>query len=218
MRGTISYDSFGTILSDSDSTFAVPFGFAGGLHDRDTGLVKFGFRDYDPAIGRWVAKDPIFFAGGDVDLYGYVLNDPVNFVDPSGLFPGATALVTAGVGFAVWVAVNYKLVNDGAPAAVPIPGSSRVGIDWVITGTEYDNLSDVGKHCVMEHEKVHLQGAITEVEPSLRAIKVIEKILADGKWKGKELKQEEITELEVLFILQMGYFKDEIANPSLLAR
>jgi uncharacterized protein RhaS with RHS repeats len=47
--------------------------------------VKFGFRDYDPAIGRWVAKDPIFFAGGDVDLYGYVLGDPVNFVDPKGL-------------------------------------------------------------------------------------------------------------------------------------
>ncbi|MCI5145455.1 MAG: RHS repeat-associated core domain-containing protein, partial [Candidatus Electrothrix sp. AR3] len=80
----ISYDSFGTILSDSNSAFAVPFGFAGGLHDRDTGLVKFGFRDYDPAIGRWVAKDPIFFAGGDVDLYGYVLGDPVNFVDPDG--------------------------------------------------------------------------------------------------------------------------------------
>ncbi len=82
----ISYDSFGTILSDSNPAFAVPFGFAGGLHDRDTGLVKFGFRDYDPAIGRWVAKDPIFFAGGDVNLYGYVLNDPVNLVDPWGLF------------------------------------------------------------------------------------------------------------------------------------
>jgi RHS repeat-associated protein len=82
---TISYDSFGTILSDSNPALAVPFGFAGGLHDRETGLVKFGFRDYDPAIGRWVAKDPIFFAGGDVDLYGYVLGDPVGLVDPSGL-------------------------------------------------------------------------------------------------------------------------------------
>ncbi|CAK8723016.1 hypothetical protein GKODMF_14590 [Candidatus Electrothrix gigas] len=80
----VSYDSFGTMLFDSNPTFAVPFGFAGGLHDRDTGLVKFGFRDYDPAIGRWVAKDPIFFAGGDVDLYGYVLGDPVNLVDPDG--------------------------------------------------------------------------------------------------------------------------------------
>ena len=42
----------------------IPFGFAGGLHDRDTNLVRFGARDYDPSIGRWTAKDPIDFAGG----------------------------------------------------------------------------------------------------------------------------------------------------------
>ena len=60
-------------------------GFAGGLNDRDTGLVRFGYRDYDPDIGRWTAKDPILFAGGDTDLYGYVLNDPINFIDANGL-------------------------------------------------------------------------------------------------------------------------------------
>jgi len=48
--------------------------------------VRFGYRDYDPETGRWTAKDPIGFAGGDTDLYGYCLNDPVNAVDPSGLF------------------------------------------------------------------------------------------------------------------------------------
>ena len=64
----------------------MPFGFAGGLHDRDTGLVRFGFRDYDLDVGRWTAKDPIGFAGGDTDLFGYVLNDPINAVDPWGLW------------------------------------------------------------------------------------------------------------------------------------
>jgi RHS repeat-associated protein len=83
---SIEYDSFGNIINDSDSTFAVPFRFAGGLYDPDTELVRFGFRDYDPDVGRWTAKDPIFFAGGDTDLYGYVLNDPVNAVDPDGLW------------------------------------------------------------------------------------------------------------------------------------
>ena len=81
----ISYDSFGNILEDTNPSFTIPFGFAGGLHDRDTGLVRFGYRDYDPEVGRWTAKDPIGFAGGDTDLYGYVLNDPVNLVDPAGL-------------------------------------------------------------------------------------------------------------------------------------
>jgi len=63
----------------------VPFGFTGGLHDQDTGLVRFGYRDYDPDTGRWTAKDPILFAGGDTDLYGYCLNNPINLIDPGGL-------------------------------------------------------------------------------------------------------------------------------------
>jgi RHS repeat-associated protein len=78
-------DTFGNVINDTDPAFEIPFGFAGGLHDRDTKLVRFGYRDYDPDTGRWMAKDPILFAGGDTDLYGYCLNDPVNWVDPEGL-------------------------------------------------------------------------------------------------------------------------------------
>jgi len=64
----IEYDSFGNILSDSNPSLTIPLGFAGGLHDRDTGLVRFGYRDYLPEIGKWTAKDPIDFAGGDSNL------------------------------------------------------------------------------------------------------------------------------------------------------
>jgi len=62
-----------------------PFGFAGGIYDLETKLTRFGARDYDAEIGRWTAKDPIGFAGGDTNLFGYVLGDPVNWVDPFGL-------------------------------------------------------------------------------------------------------------------------------------
>ncbi len=51
------------------------------MYDRDTKLTHFGFREYDPFTGRWTAKDPILFAGGDTNLYGYVLGDPVGGVD-----------------------------------------------------------------------------------------------------------------------------------------
>ena len=44
----IDYDAFGNILSESKPALVIPFEFAGGLHDRDTGLVRFGYRDYDP--------------------------------------------------------------------------------------------------------------------------------------------------------------------------
>jgi len=81
----IDYDSFGNVILDTDPTFRIPIGFAGGLYDSDTRLVRFGVRDYDPYIGRWTAKDPIDFAGGDLNLFGYVKNDPVNWIDPWGL-------------------------------------------------------------------------------------------------------------------------------------
>ena len=81
----LDYDSFGRVLSDTNPGFQ-PFGFAGGLYDDDTGLVRFGARDYDAYTGRWTAKDPILFGGRQTNLYAYVAGDPVNRVDPSGLF------------------------------------------------------------------------------------------------------------------------------------
>ncbi len=62
-----------------------PFGFAGCLYDVDTKLCHFGAREYDASTGRWLTKDPIGFAGGSTNLYGYVLNDPINWIDPTGL-------------------------------------------------------------------------------------------------------------------------------------
>jgi uncharacterized protein RhaS with RHS repeats len=45
--------------------------------------VRFGARDYDAETGRWTTKDPIRFEGGD-NLYRYVVNSPLVFIDPSG--------------------------------------------------------------------------------------------------------------------------------------
>jgi RHS repeat-associated protein len=54
----LDYDAWGRVLLDT-SPGLQPFGFAGGLYDPDTGLVRFGARDYDAETGRWTAKDPI---------------------------------------------------------------------------------------------------------------------------------------------------------------
>ena len=104
---TIDYDSFGYIINDTNPSFGIPFGFAGGLHDRDTGLVRFGFRDYDPDIGRWTAKDPIFFEGGDTDFYGYCVNDPISSVDLDGLL-----VVYDGFGFGVGAGKDAKPIKN----------------------------------------------------------------------------------------------------------
>ena len=93
----LDYDSFGNIIQDTDPLFDMPFSFAGGMIDTDTGLIRFGFREYCPEIGRWTAKDPILFLGGSSDLYGYCVNDPINWVDKSGLLI-QTILMATGHG------------------------------------------------------------------------------------------------------------------------
>jgi len=65
----IDYDEYGVVIQDTNPGFQ-PFGFAGGITDRHTGLIRFGARDYDPQAGRWTSKDAILFAGGSFNLWG----------------------------------------------------------------------------------------------------------------------------------------------------
>ena len=80
----MEHDEFGKVLQDTRPDF-MPFGFAGGMYETRTKLVRFGARDYDSQTGRWTAKDPIRFEGDDTNLFGYVQNDPVNWIDTYGL-------------------------------------------------------------------------------------------------------------------------------------
>ena len=87
------YSAFGVLVgrttaSSFDDIGGQPFGFAGGLFDPITGLTLFGARDYDPRLGRWLARDPLGFGAGDTNLFAYVGGDPVNLVDPTGLMWG----------------------------------------------------------------------------------------------------------------------------------
>ncbi|MBU0609330.1 MAG: hypothetical protein KKI08_15700, partial [Armatimonadetes bacterium] len=121
----VRYSAFGrvTALTVAPTFVRLPFGFAGGLTDPDTGLVRFGARDYDPLVGRWTAKDPIRFTGGDTNLYGYALADPVNRIDPSGKVVPAVVAVAAGVvivGGAIVAAGSVKLAVGVALVATAV--------------------------------------------------------------------------------------------------
>lgn len=61
-------------------------------------------------MGRWTSKDPILFNGGDANLYGYVANDPVNWIDSDGLTKNKPAQVLSN---------NAFEGGGGGPVAIP---------------------------------------------------------------------------------------------------
>lgn len=75
------YDSFGRITYQLSQTFKQPYTFTGREYDPETGLYFYRARYYSPEMQRFISEDPIGFAGGDVNLYRMVGNNPVNFVE-----------------------------------------------------------------------------------------------------------------------------------------
>ncbi len=85
------YDAFGNLkMRDvnynliTESVYGNRFLFQGREYDYDTALYYFRARWYEPETGRWLSPDPIGISGG-LNLYAFCGNDPINYVDPSGL-------------------------------------------------------------------------------------------------------------------------------------
>ena len=88
---TAEYEPFGKAAVDEDpdgdgKVVVNNLRFPGQYYDAETGLHYNYHRDYDPATGRYLTPDPIGLAGG-LNLYSYVSNNPINWIDPPGLAP-----------------------------------------------------------------------------------------------------------------------------------
>jgi RHS repeat-associated protein len=78
-----SYEPFGVTATTGAPT-SNPYDFTGREGDL-IGLKYYRARSYHPGLSRFISEDPIEFAGGDVNLYGYVADNPLRYVDPLGL-------------------------------------------------------------------------------------------------------------------------------------
>jgi RHS repeat-associated protein len=122
----LDYDSFGSVVTDTNPGFQ-PFGFAGGLYDPATRLVRFGARDYDAETGRWTARDPILFAGGQANLYIYAHADPLNRTDRLGLGDDAPGGMSGPGGVCI---AGSDPSGDGLNPDDALPKLIRDG-DWL---------------------------------------------------------------------------------------
>ncbi len=83
VQARYDYDPYGQRTKLSGA-LDVDFGYTGHYHHAPGGLNLTLYRAYNPALGRWLSRDPIEEDGG-INLYGYVENNPINAVDPLGL-------------------------------------------------------------------------------------------------------------------------------------
>lgn len=151
----LEYDDFGQVTRDTLPGFQ-PFGFAGGLYDSDTGLVRFGARDYDPVIGRWAAKDPIGF-GGSRNLYAYCGDDPINRIDPDGKRPLSkreAAFLEGYFGSSLDTSVIDLGYSLGERSWSPY--GNRISLEKDLWKHGQVNLSDPYAASVFAHEALHV--------------------------------------------------------------
>ncbi|XXJ21655.1 RHS repeat domain-containing protein [Desulfovibrio caledoniensis] len=139
----VLYDPFGGIIEDTNPDLRLPIGFAGGLHDRDLGFVRFGWRDYDVRTGRWTASDPLGDKGGDPDWYGYCLDDPVNGVDPLGLMgKAASPVIRLGIKMTSKKAAEKKPDNKFLRDLNRFLNGKGLDADPMATDSDSDGISD----------------------------------------------------------------------------
>ncbi len=90
----MDYDAWGALTVDTAPAWQ-SLGYVSGIQDRETGLVRFGARDYDAGVGRWTAKEPRIVARA-TGAYTYSASDPVNFEDPDGRIIVQVAIAATG--------------------------------------------------------------------------------------------------------------------------
>ena len=120
-----------------------PFAYTGREWDAATGLYHYRARAYDAETGRFLQEDPIGFAAGDLNIYRYVLSNPLSYTDPSGLVAateGATLEKgTAGAGSAGMFNIGMRLncIFTAIAAGIELSGTPDLeALDVIIAGTD----------------------------------------------------------------------------------
>jgi RHS repeat-associated protein len=143
VRARYDYDPYGRVTKisgDKDSLFL----YTGHLWHQQSGLYLTLYRAYDPETGRWISRDPIAERGG-LNIYAYVMNDPINLVDPLGLSPFKTFAIHFAVAAVITVAASL-LLGPVALVALALYGAYQLGRAY---GELYEKAGDP---CVSDDE------------------------------------------------------------------
>ena len=184
------------------------FRYTGHYFHEKSGLSLAPFRAYNPELARWISRDPIGEAGG-LNLYGYVANNSINYVDIDGEFAVIPVLLVGAAGGAVvGVVITYGAMEKGGGYAVtPVPG-----FPFKMYGHRYREFGDAARFIVDEHEDQHVGGIPGDPKSEgfchRNQIRSIDALLKKGEFNGKPLTQKDIEELKELRDVSKDYIYD----------
>jgi RHS repeat-associated protein len=119
------YKPFGQAKLNPNSKVVNNFRFAGQYYDDETGLHYNFHRYYDPKTGRYLTPDPIGLIGG-INIYNYVFNNPINLIDPFGLWGFKFGASSVGIDFSM-------VIYDSNAGWFPNP-RTEIGVSTTIVG------------------------------------------------------------------------------------
>lgn len=158
VRGSFSYDAYGNSVGSTGS-YSTPLNYAGQYRDAESGLIYLRARYYDPATAQFLTRDPM--VATTMSPYGYVMGDPLNATDPTGLCDWYDVPCLA----AAAAAAAARAARDAASAAGSLWNHSVGTFDWGTTAAGVFNIAYGGYKLVSGAEAAAASIALLVAPP-----------------------------------------------------
>ncbi len=180
------------------SALGNPFLWTGQRYDAGVELYHFMYRSYSPALGRWLQKDPLGYAGGSLSLFEYVRSEPVLWIDRRGLFPGDPEWNDGLVGDAEEayashideIMVTINSASEVAAAALEFTGELIIAAAATMVPTPGDELAAASMLTSKLRRLVESLGEAAEKSQKARKLpEKAKRLLEKSRKKTEELKR-----------------------------
>jgi RHS repeat-associated protein len=160
------YDPFGILFKSTgakadDNSFR----FSTKYYDAETSLYYYGYRYYSPNLGRWINRDPMEEEGG-FNLYGFVINDPIDSYDILGLkLKSNINIVTAfntepfpkGPDRNIYGGFGLKFIMENSNTLIPCPNCGfEINLEITVSNAHDTPWYVRGDNQAKRHEEGHL--------------------------------------------------------------
>ena len=167
IRSNKAYSPFGELLTEKTSGY----GYNGEYYDAATGLLNLRARQYAPAVGRFEQRDVLkgeASNGLSLNRYTYTLNDPVNWIDPSGMSWESIQNALTSVGNKVKEAAQKAvapIVNAVKTAANTVTNAAKQAVNTVKTAVQ----------STINTVKTVAQSALAQAKQAVNTVKTVAK-------------------------------------------